>query len=673
MELKKINENDLIFSLDIGTRSIKATVGIVRDKKFAVIAEKFIEHKERAMVDGQIHDINLVSSTVRQIKKELEDEIGCTLKDVAIAAAGRFLKTVEAEYETEIDEEAEIDSTLVRSLEMSAVKNAETEINKTTEGKLYCVGYSVKNYYLNSYIISNLIGHKGATVKTEIIATFLPRSVVDSLYSVMNKVNLKVVNLTLEPIAAMEAVIPNKLRLLNLALIDIGAGTSDIAICSDDSVSAYGMVPLAGDEITEAIAQNCLVDFNTAESIKKQCTENEEVTYTDVLGLENTMKSSDILKVIDPLITKMAEEVGTKIVELNGGKSPSAVFLVGGGSHTPFIRERLAEKLNIQPQRIAIKGRDAVTDCVCENLDIGSTGVTVLGIALIAIKNMGKDFIDVTLNDNIISLFNSHKHTIMDVLIHAEINPKILMARNGKTVRFTVNGSKRLAFGELGRNSVITLNDKEATLETEVTNGDEIKIQYAVNGKDAAPKVLEFMGIVDEKFIYYNDKIINLEPLIKINGEECDAEAVIKNGDDVEIIVPKTISDIKKYVLKDESVKIIIDECEIPDDYEVTDGERLNSLKAEEKIDETVSAESKDEKSESVKSYNDENIELEVKVNGEKCILKNKKQYIFVDIFNFIDFDTTLIKGSIKLLLNGKEAAYTDVLKKDDEIRIFWE
>ena len=673
MELKKVNENDLIFSLDIGTRSIKATVGIVRDKKFAVIAEKFIEHKERAMVDGQIHDINLVASTVRQIKKELEDEIGCTLKDVAIAAAGRFLKTVEAEYETEIDEEAEIDSTLVRSLEMSAVKNAETEINKTTEGNLYCVGYSVKNYYLNSYIISNLIGHKGATVKTEIIATFLPRSVVDSLYSVMNKVNLKVVNLTLEPIAAMEAVIPKKLRLLNLALIDIGAGTSDIAICSDDSVSAYGMVPLAGDEITEAIAQNCLVDFNTAESIKKQCTEKEEVTYTDVLGLENTMKSSDILKVIDPLITKMAEEVGTKIVELNGGKSPSAVFLVGGGSHTPFIRERLAEKLNIQPQRIAIKGRDAVTDCVCENLDIGSTGVTVLGIALVAIKNMGKDFIDVTLNDNIISLFNSHKHTIMDVLIHAEINPKILMARNGKTVRFTVNGSKRLAFGELGRNSVITLNDKEATLETEVTNGDEIKIQYAVNGKDAAPKVLEFMGIVDEKFIYYNDKIINLEPLIKINGEECDAEAVIKNGDDVEIIVPKTISDIKKYVLKDESVKIIIDECEIPDDYEVTDGERLNSLKAEEKIDETVSAESKDEKSESVKSYNDENFELEVKVNGEKCILKNKKQYIFVDVFNFIDFDTTLIKGSIKLLLNGKEAAYTDILEKDDEIRIFWE
>ena len=673
MELKKVNENDLIFSLDIGTRSIKATVGIVRDKKFAVIAEKFIEHKERAMVDGQIHDINLVASTVRQIKKELEDEIGCTLKDVAIAAAGRFLKTVEAEYETEIDEEAEIDSTLVRSLEMSAVKNAETEINKTTEGKLYCVGYSVKNYYLNSYIISNLIGHKGATVKTEIIATFLPRSVVDSLYSVMNKVNLKVVNLTLEPIAAMEAVIPKKLRLLNLALIDIGAGTSDIAICSDDSVSAYGMVPLAGDEITEAIAQNCLVDFNTAESIKKQCTENEEVTYTDVLGLENTMKSSDILKVIDPLITKMAEEVGTKIVELNGGKSPSAAFLVGGGSHTPFIRERLAEKLNIQPQRIAIKGRDAVTDCVCENLDIGSTGVTVLGIALVAIKNMGKDFIDVTLNDNIISLFNSHKHTIMDVLIHAEINPKILMARNGKTVRFTVNGSKRLAFGELGRNSVITLNDKEATLETEVTNGDEIKIQYAVNGKDAAPKVLEFMGIVDEKFIYYNDKIINLEPLIKINGEECDAEAVIKNGDDVEVIVPKTISDIKKYVLKDESVKIIIDECEIPDDYEVTDGERLHSQKAEEKIDETVSAESKDEKSESVKSYNDENIELEVKVNGEKCILKNKKQYIFVDVFNFIDFDTTLIKGSIKLLLNGKEAAYTDILEKDDEIRIFWE
>lgn len=76
----------------------------------------------------------------------------------------------------------------------------------------------------------------------ELIATFLPRSVVDSLYTVIKKVWLKVNNLTLEPIAAIEAVVPQKLRLLNIALVDIGAGASDIAISSKESISSYGMV-----------------------------------------------------------------------------------------------------------------------------------------------------------------------------------------------------------------------------------------------------------------------------------------------------------------------------------------------------------------------------------------------------------------------------------------------
>ena len=56
--------------------------------------------------------------------------------------------------------------------------------------------------------------------------------------------------------------------------------------------------------------------------------------------------------------------------------------------------------------------------------ELGSTGVTVLGIALISIKRLGNDFIDVTINDKIISLFNAHKHTVMDVMMQEGINPK---------------------------------------------------------------------------------------------------------------------------------------------------------------------------------------------------------------------------------------------------------
>lgn len=572
MELKGFNQKDIIFSLDIGTRSIIGTVGIIKDKKFQVVCEKYIEHEERAMVDGQIHDIGLVAYTAQKVKHEIEEETGVKLTEVSIAAAGRFLKTINAKSEIDINGDEEIDKELVRSLELSAVKQAEEEINKTTEGKLYCVGYSVKNFYLNGFLISNLIGHKGEKISGEIIATFLPRSVVDSLYSVMNKIDLKVTNLTLEPIAAMEAAVPKNLRLLNIALVDIGAGTSDIAISSKETISAYGMVPIAGDEVTETIVQEYLVDFNTAEKIKRSVGE-KEITYTDVLGMENNVSSENVLKAINSVVSKEAEEISKKILELNGGKSPSAVFLVGGGAHTPGILEGIAEKLNLPPQRIAIKDRKAVTECISDN-ELGSAGVTVLGIALTAIRSLGNDFIDVMLNDEPISLFNSHKHTVMDVLLQAGINPSLLICKNGKSTRFTYNGCKRIVFGEYGTNAKITINGNEAGLETEVEEKDNIKLQFAQNGKDAEPKLCENIRNVNSISIYIDDEIVNVEPVTLVNGNVESLEYIIKNGDRVEVFLPSKIKDIKKYILK-EDINLLQNGVILNEEYEVSEAEKI--------------------------------------------------------------------------------------------------
>ena len=473
MEITNVNAEELIFALDIGTRSIIGTVGIIEEKKFKVIAESYIEHEDRAMIDGQIHDIQSVASGVKKVKRELENSLNVSLNKVAIAAAGRFLRTTAIKAEIEVDIDKEIHREAIRSLELTAVKMAEDEVNKSTQGMLYCVGYSVINYYLNGYIISNLNSHRGENIAVEIIATFLPHSVVDSLYVVMNKAGLEVVSLTLEPIAAMEAAVPQNLRLLNLALVDIGAGTSDIAISSKDSISAYGMVPTAGDEVTEVVAQAYLVDFNTAEKIKKQCSEKHKIRYIDVLGFDNEVEPEEVLKIIHPIVLKISEEIGNKIIELNGGKAPNAVFLVGGGAHTPFIKENIAKKLNLPIQRVAIKGRDAVVGCICDG-KLGSIGVTVLGIALISIKRLGNDFVNVTINDKIISLFNAHKHTVMDVMVQEGINPKILIGKNGRNIRFTVDGIKRVAFGTLAKGAEIKINNILSNIDSEIKEGDII-------------------------------------------------------------------------------------------------------------------------------------------------------------------------------------------------------
>lgn len=668
--MNNINLKNIKFALDVGTRSIIGSVGLVENDKFKVICEKYLEHEERAMVDGQIHDINLVAKGVKKIVDDIENEIDIKLENVSIAAAGRFLKTINSQGTMELDSDEEISKEDVRKLEMLALKEAENEINKTTDGKLYCVGYSVKNYYLNGFIISSLIGHKGENVAIEVIATFLPRSVVDSLYTVMKKVGLRVSNLTLEPIAAIEAVVPKKLRLLNIALVDIGAGTSDIAISSKESISSYGMVPQAGDEVTEAIVQECLVDFNTAEYIKRNLELKDEITYTDILGLENTIKSENIMKSIRPVVKKIAEGISAKIIELNANKSPSALFLVGGGAHTPWMIEELSENLNMPIQRIAIKDRSAVSECISNN-NLGSEGVTVLGIALTALKNGENDFIDVVLNGAPISMFNSHEHTIMDVIIQAGINPSMLIGKNGKNLRYKLNGIKRIAFGEKGRNPVIKLNGKLESIDKKVKAGDTIEIEYAISGKDAKAKISEQIKEFNSIGIYINNKLINLEPIIFVNNTAVDFEYYINEDDDINIVFPKSIKDIKEYIIK-EDVIIESNEIKLSDDYIVNEGDKLITYSNIKETKILESLEVKEVFQESTLKEDKANNEIKVTFNNQLITLSGQKDYIFVDIFNYANFDLKEAKGIINLLLNGNKTGYTEKLKDGDNIEVFW-
>lgn len=689
---------DILFSLDIGTRTIIGTVGIIKDKKFHIVAEKYTEHQERAVVDGQIHDISLVTKSVNEVKSKLEEELGFKLSKVAIAAAGRFLRTTLVTSKIDIDEDREIDKELIRSLELTAVKLAEEEINKGTEGKLYCVGYSVKNYYLNGYAISNLLAHKGKNISSEVIATFLPRSVVESLYAVTENVGLSVINLTLEPIAAMEAAVPKNLRLLNLALVDIGAGTSDIAISSNETISAYGMVSIAGDEVTEVLAQACLVDFNTAENIKKEVSQKKEVKYIDVLGFENSITYDEVIKIIKPTVEKLSLEISKKIIELNGGKPTNAVFLVGGGAHTPFLKELIVKSLNIPVQRIAIKGRESVSDCVCGDNELGSTGVTVLGIALVAMRKFGGDFIDVFLNNNVVSLFNSRNNTVMDAIMQSGINPKILIGKNGQNVRFNLNGSKRVAFGSLGQSAVIKLNGLIAGLDSELKENDRIDITFAQNGNNAKAYIKDYIKKVDSVGFYLNGKLENLEPLCFVNNQKVHIDHIISEGDNIETIFPKTIGEYKKLIYKNFNCEFYMETMKLEDGYVIKEGDNIytecdyavESCVIEEKNNNEIKIYLEDEDTDSQeKKYEGKLFEIdqekdaallteivkdsiEVFVNDNSIKLKDKASYVFVDIFNYVQFDLSTSKGELVLLLNENKAGFYDKLKNGDRIEIKW-
>ena len=323
-------EQPLVFGLDIGTRNVVGTVGYRTEDQFIVTAQYIMQHDTRAMLDGQIHDIGRVSGTIRKVKEQLEKQIGKTLTEVCIAAAGRVLKTVTTSISYDYPEESVVTGEDIHTLDLLGIEKAQKilqEMNDTNY-KFYCVGYSVVKYFLNDEPFSNIESHKADRIGEDIIVTFLPEDVVDGLYAAVNQAGLEVANLTLEPIAAINVAIPESYRLLNIALVDIGAGTSDISITKDGSIIAYGMIPLAGDELTELIVQNYLVDFKTAEYIKLQSTTEEEITYKDIMLIEHKIPAKEVWELTAPVVDEMTTAVAAKIKELNGDQTVSAAFIV---------------------------------------------------------------------------------------------------------------------------------------------------------------------------------------------------------------------------------------------------------------------------------------------------------------------------------------------------------
>ena len=148
--------------------------------------------------------------------------------------------------------------------------------------------------------------------------------------------------------------------MLNIALVDVGAGTSDISITKDGSIVAYGMIPIAGDSLTEAIAMQCLTDFYVADKMKQDSTQSDLVTYEDIMGIKQNITSKEIDDIMAPILEDMTTRVSDKIKELNGGKSVSAVFVVGGGGKVNGYTAMLSDKLGIQAERVALRGKEVM-------------------------------------------------------------------------------------------------------------------------------------------------------------------------------------------------------------------------------------------------------------------------------------------------------------------------
>ncbi|BDH62627.1 cell division protein FtsA [Lysinibacillus sp. PLM2] len=704
-----------LFALDIGTRSVVGIILEEQNNNYHVADIIMKEHKERAMVDGQIHNVLYVAELINEIKNELETKHG-PLSKVSVAAAGRALKTEQASVTINIKNRPIFTEEDISRLELQAVQQAQGKLigqQNDSSNHYYCVGYSVLYYKLDGEEIGSLVDQQGDEASIEVIATFLPRVVVESLLAALKRANLEMEAMTLEPIAAINVLIPSSMRRLNVALVDIGAGTSDIAITDKGTIVAYGMVPVAGDEITEALSDHYLLDFPVAEKAKRQMHTESSIFIKDILGFDQEFTKEEVILAIKPAIQNLAEAIGTEILRLNNQTPPKAVMLVGGGSLTPTITEELCKVLQLPNNRVAVRGIDAIQnltkdDAIADTPEL----VTPIGIA-IAAKKAPIQYMSVTVNEQIVRLFEMKEMTVADALLAANIQAKQLYGKPGQGLSLTVNGQDIFVPGEHGSPATIYVNGEIASTKSFIKNGDTLKMVEGKNGQDASVKVSDIVDQALVKTIKFQNNMITIEPKVFVNDQRVGFDTILNDRDKIRIETIDTVEEFLKVTnnegllnhLKPFFVQIDHKPVYIPEfsaklyingkpgklQYPIQNEDEISLEEAIQPTIQSLADQFDIVLEEKIKViFQNEEIEMhkiikEVLVNGSiyqpsakifngatiQFIEKETQRWIFQDVFKFSNWQLpTHFKGQFHILRNGEAATFDTEIFGGDHLEI---
>lgn len=700
----------MIFALDIGTRKVAGILGEMRGDKVHIIDAVVLEHEKRAMLDGQIHNIEDVTVIVNRIKRKLEERNKIIIEKVTTALAGRSLHTEKTG--ARMDKKGEITREDLAFLELESVRAGLSQLSPDKKKDYYCVGYSPVFFSVDNEHMKNPVQQIAKeSVEVSTLVTFLPKPVLDSMIAVLKNCSLTLEYITLEPIAALYVTIPEDMRLLNLALVDVGAGTSDIAITEKNKITAYGMIPKAGDEITEALCHEYLVDFNTAERIKRETNVVHGFEARDIFNHPVSITYDEFKAAASAKAGEVAKEIADEILSLNG-KQPQAVVMVGGGSSLQVLREKVAENLGLPVNRVGSRTPESITNIenLPDNLK-GTEGITPLGILETALFKKGIGFVEVTVNGEKEYIINlEQKIKVMDVILSQGMELKKLYGKPGQALTFTVNNELKILRGSHAEHSKVFVNGEEKDLDAEIKHSDALTISPVIDGTPAHALIRD---IVNESFVTtveINGRKYDIAPVILSGGREVTmdeeltdrAEIGIKRVDNIkealgragfvmgasnerDIIV--TVNN-EPIILKQRNFQLKVNGAEVSPEYALRNMDRVEYVDAPAyyRIKDLL----RNTKAKKVKvMINAKPFELEqeksdIYMNGKKvsedefiingAVLEHKvteEKMILSSIFKFYPINMERAKGRmLELKVNGEKAGYTTQIYDGADIEV---
>ncbi len=341
--VKKSNDQFLV-ALDIGTEFVKALIGkIGSDGTIEIVGVGRSHQSLTDMQAGAISDIASVVENCDKALNEAEGQASTSVRTAIIGIAGELVKgttttirVVRKKSSEPIDiEEMEKIINLVQERAQAKAKQQLAWELGGKEVEVRLVNSALVSIEIDSYPVTNPIGFQGRDVVVQLYTAFAPMIHIGALEKTAQELDLDLLAVAAEPFAVARAVIGNNPNQnLSAILMDVGGGTTDIAVVNDGGVQGTKMFGIGGRAYTHAIERDLSVDFDQAEELKVGLSTNK----TPVTKRPAVEASLD--KTADVWIGGIELALGefTKLDHL-----PHRMFLCGGGSSLGVLMDRLEQ------------------------------------------------------------------------------------------------------------------------------------------------------------------------------------------------------------------------------------------------------------------------------------------------------------------------------------------
>jgi cell division protein FtsA len=338
--------SEIIVGLDIGTTKIAAIVG--RKNEHGKI--EILGHGKTESIGvkrGVVSNIENTVNSIRTAINEASQKAGVDIKYVNVGIAGQHIKSLQhrggiirENYENEISKQ-----------DVETLLNNMYNLNMSP-------GEEIIDVIAQEYIVDNEQGVKepvgmlGNSLEANFHIIIGQTTAAKNIYKCVTKADLEVVDLILEPIASAEAVLSEEEKEAGVVLVDIGGGTTDLAIFQDGIIRHTAVIPFGGDVITEDVKEGCTIIKKHAEELKVKfgstlASENRDDEIVAIPGLRGRPPKEISLKNLASIIQARMEEIVEHVFfEIkNSGyekKLIAGIVLTGGGAllkHLPQLTE----------------------------------------------------------------------------------------------------------------------------------------------------------------------------------------------------------------------------------------------------------------------------------------------------------------------------------------------